>query len=193
MRRAGAGRRPELCRAISPASPRPAARAAICLTSACRTTVPICRRRSQRPSPRRSCSRIASCSRPSSHGSRLASSVPGAASGSWAEVYGPYADEYFHAYSIASYIEVLAKAGRAVYDLPMYGQRVRFKFEGSGANAGKPLLAPHPLHCRFGSVLRRLRLPFLFCGAALRRLADRLSRPKELTLNSQKLQLSLTS
>ncbi|WP_229210089.1 DUF5597 domain-containing protein [Duganella sp. Root1480D1] len=46
--------------------------------------------------------------------------VAGAAIGSWAEVYGPYADEYFHAYSVASYIETLAKAGRAVYDLPMF-------------------------------------------------------------------------
>lgn len=45
---------------------------------------------------------------------------PGAASGSWSEVYGPYADEYFHAYAIASYIEEIAKAGRAAYDLPMY-------------------------------------------------------------------------
>ncbi|MFA9219252.1 MAG: DUF5597 domain-containing protein [Sphingomonadaceae bacterium] len=46
--------------------------------------------------------------------------LPGAASGNWSEVYGPYADEYFHAYAIASYIEEIAKAGRAVYDLPMY-------------------------------------------------------------------------
>jgi beta-galactosidase GanA len=44
----------------------------------------------------------------------------GAASGTWSEVYGPYAEEYFHAWSIASYIEEIAKAGRAVYDLPMY-------------------------------------------------------------------------
>ncbi len=43
-----------------------------------------------------------------------------AASGSWKQVYGDYADEYFHAYSIASYIEEIAKAGRAVYNLPMY-------------------------------------------------------------------------
>ncbi len=43
-----------------------------------------------------------------------------AAKGSWPEVYGAYADEYFHAYAIASYIEEIAKAGRAVYDLPMY-------------------------------------------------------------------------
>ena len=46
--------------------------------------------------------------------------VPGAASGTWSEVYGPYADEYFHAWAVASYIEEIAQAGRAVYDLPMY-------------------------------------------------------------------------
>ena len=43
-----------------------------------------------------------------------------AASGSWREVYGDYADEYFHAWAIASYIEQVARAGRAAYDLPMY-------------------------------------------------------------------------
>ena len=46
--------------------------------------------------------------------------VPGAPSGSWRTVYGDYADEYFHAWAIASYIEAIAKAGRAAYDLPMY-------------------------------------------------------------------------
>ena len=46
--------------------------------------------------------------------------VAGAAQGSWRAVYGDYADEYFHAWAIASYIEVIAKAGRAVYNLPMY-------------------------------------------------------------------------
>ena len=46
--------------------------------------------------------------------------VKGAPSGSWREVYGDYADEYFHAWAIASYIEELAKAGRAAFDLPMY-------------------------------------------------------------------------
>lgn len=40
--------------------------------------------------------------------------------GTWLEVYGDYAEEYFHAWAIASYIEEIAKAGRAVYDLPMY-------------------------------------------------------------------------
>jgi beta-galactosidase GanA len=42
------------------------------------------------------------------------------AGGAWRDVYGDYADEYFHAWAIASYIESLASAGRAVYDLPMY-------------------------------------------------------------------------
>ena len=43
-----------------------------------------------------------------------------AASGNWREVYGDYADEYFHAWAIASYIEQVARAGRAVFDVPMY-------------------------------------------------------------------------
>ncbi|HEY8878496.1 MAG TPA: DUF5597 domain-containing protein [Roseateles sp.] len=43
-----------------------------------------------------------------------------AASGTWREVYGDYADEYFHAWAIARYIGDIAAAGRAVYDLPMY-------------------------------------------------------------------------
>jgi hypothetical protein len=42
------------------------------------------------------------------------------ASGSWREVYGDYADEYFHAWAVARYIGDIAAAGRAVYDLPMY-------------------------------------------------------------------------
>jgi beta-galactosidase GanA len=44
----------------------------------------------------------------------------GRTQGNWRAVYGDYADEYFHAWAIASYIEELAKAGRAVMDLPMY-------------------------------------------------------------------------
>ncbi|MCE4538031.1 DUF5597 domain-containing protein [Pelomonas sp. P7] len=43
-----------------------------------------------------------------------------AATGSWREVYGDYADEYFHAWAVARYIGEIAAAGRAVYDLPMY-------------------------------------------------------------------------
>ncbi|RHW18931.1 beta-galactosidase [Sphingomonas gilva] len=40
--------------------------------------------------------------------------------GSWVKVFGKDADEYFHAWSIASYIEEIAKAGKAVKPLPMY-------------------------------------------------------------------------
>jgi hypothetical protein len=43
-----------------------------------------------------------------------------AATGTWRQVYGDYADEYFHAWAIARYIGEIAAAGRAVYDLPMY-------------------------------------------------------------------------
>ena len=46
--------------------------------------------------------------------------VKHAASGNWREVYGDYADEYFHAWAIASYIEQVARAGRAALDLPVY-------------------------------------------------------------------------
>jgi beta-galactosidase GanA len=52
---------------------------------------------------------------------RKASPVHGApASGTWRQVYGDYADEYFHAWAVARYIGRIAEAGRAVYDLPMY-------------------------------------------------------------------------
>ncbi|WP_338764155.1 DUF5597 domain-containing protein [Massilia sp. METH4] len=44
----------------------------------------------------------------------------GKAGGTWKEVYGEYADQYFHTWAVASYIEEIAKAGRAVYDLPMF-------------------------------------------------------------------------
>ena len=47
-------------------------------------------------------------------------SISGVGSGNWRAVYGDYADEYFHAWAIARYIEEIAQAGRAVYDLPMY-------------------------------------------------------------------------
>lgn len=42
------------------------------------------------------------------------------ATGTWREVYGDYADEYFHAWAIARYIGQIAKAGRAAYDLPLF-------------------------------------------------------------------------
>jgi beta-galactosidase GanA len=40
--------------------------------------------------------------------------------GTWKEVFGKDADEYFHAWAVASYIEQVAEAGKAVYPLPMY-------------------------------------------------------------------------
>ena len=47
-------------------------------------------------------------------------SAMGKQPGTWGEVFGPDADEFFHAWSIASYINQVAAAGKAVYPLPMY-------------------------------------------------------------------------
>lgn len=43
-------------------------------------------------------------------------------SGSWAEVFGatPFADEAFMAWQYAKYLNTVAKAGKAVYDIPMF-------------------------------------------------------------------------
>ena len=38
----------------------------------------------------------------------------------WAETFGPCADEFFMAWHLASHLEAVAAAGRAEYDLPMY-------------------------------------------------------------------------
>jgi hypothetical protein len=46
--------------------------------------------------------------------------VPRDAKGTWTEVFGEDADEYFHAWSVASYIEYVAAAGKAVNPLPLY-------------------------------------------------------------------------
>jgi beta-galactosidase GanA len=40
--------------------------------------------------------------------------------GTWAEVFGDNADEFFYAWSIATYIDQVAAAGKAEYRLPMY-------------------------------------------------------------------------
>jgi Domain of unknown function (DUF5597)/Beta-galactosidase len=40
--------------------------------------------------------------------------------GTWRQVFGERADEYFHAWSIARYINEVAEAGKAEYPLPMY-------------------------------------------------------------------------
>ncbi|MGH8263350.1 MAG: beta-galactosidase, partial [Steroidobacteraceae bacterium] len=44
----------------------------------------------------------------------------GKSKGSWREVFGKDADEFFHAWSIARYINEIAAAGKAEYALPMY-------------------------------------------------------------------------
>ncbi|MFA6651846.1 MAG: DUF5597 domain-containing protein, partial [Bacteroidales bacterium] len=40
--------------------------------------------------------------------------------GTWEEVFAENADEYFHAWSVARYIEYVAAAGKAVNPMPMY-------------------------------------------------------------------------
>jgi hypothetical protein len=40
--------------------------------------------------------------------------------GTWQQVFGEDADEFFHAWSVAHYIGQVAAAGKAVYPLPMY-------------------------------------------------------------------------
>lgn len=40
--------------------------------------------------------------------------------GNWSEVFGADADEFFHAWSMASYIDQVAAAGKAIYPLPTY-------------------------------------------------------------------------
>jgi len=42
------------------------------------------------------------------------------AGGAWSQVFGEDAEEFFHAWSVARYIEHVAAAGRAVYPLPLY-------------------------------------------------------------------------
>lgn len=44
----------------------------------------------------------------------------GAKRGRWAEVFGPNAEEFFHAWSVASFIGQVAEAGKREYALPMY-------------------------------------------------------------------------
>lgn len=42
------------------------------------------------------------------------------ASANWQQVFGDDADEFFHAWSVARYIEQVAAAGKAIYPLPLY-------------------------------------------------------------------------
>src|ERR1035437_3796243 len=49
----------------------------------------------------------------------------------WAEVFGPDADVYFHAWAIARYVGQIALAGKAVYPLPLYvNAALRGPFKG---------------------------------------------------------------
>jgi len=43
----------------------------------------------------------------------------GADCGTWTDVFGAAAEEIFHAYSVARYVEDVAAAGRKIYDLPL--------------------------------------------------------------------------
>jgi len=45
---------------------------------------------------------------------------PVVSKGTWIEVFGDNADEYFHAWSVAHYIGYIGAAGKAVYPLPLY-------------------------------------------------------------------------
>jgi hypothetical protein len=47
-------------------------------------------------------------------------SVPAGTSGNWQQVFGNRADEYFQAWSVASFIGKVVAAGKAEYPLPMY-------------------------------------------------------------------------
>jgi beta-galactosidase GanA len=49
----------------------------------------------------------------------MGTNAPGV-DGTWSEVFGSDADEYFHAWSVARYIGQVAAAGKAEYPLPMY-------------------------------------------------------------------------
>lgn len=45
---------------------------------------------------------------------------PAASGRNWRATFGPDADEFFHAWSVARYIERVAAAGKAIYPLPLY-------------------------------------------------------------------------
>ena len=44
----------------------------------------------------------------------------GKKSGTWLELFGPEADELMTAWSLGEYMNEIAKAGKAVYDIPMF-------------------------------------------------------------------------
>jgi hypothetical protein len=113
------------------------------------------------------------------------SPVPLAASGTWKQVYGDYADEYFHAYSIASYIEEIAKAGRAVYNLPMYVNNAARSAGESGQAVEGELASGGPTYdvldiYRAAAPHRFCRPRYLWPGVEeVQRHADRFQRPDQ--------------
>jgi beta-galactosidase GanA len=61
--------------------------------------------------------------------------------GTWTQVFGTDADEFFHAWYVASYVEHVAEAGKAVYPLPMYVNAalrdpIKYQAPGSYASGG---------------------------------------------------------
>jgi hypothetical protein len=58
-------------------------------------------------------------------------------SGTWSEVFGKGADEIFMTWHIARYVENVARAGRAEYDLPMFVNAWLIR-EDLGGNMGEP-------------------------------------------------------
>ncbi len=50
----------------------------------------------------------------------LLSSLHIQSGGAWKEVFGGDADEFFHAWAVAKYVNEVAAAGKAVYGIPMY-------------------------------------------------------------------------
>jgi hypothetical protein len=60
---------------------------------------------------------------------------------SWADVFGPDADVYFHAWAIAHYVGQIAAAGKAAYPLPLYvnaALRDPFKVTPGSYESGGP-------------------------------------------------------
>jgi hypothetical protein len=56
--------------------------------------------------------------------------------GTWQEVFGEDADEYFHAWSVAHYIGYVAAAGKVVYPLPMYANAITNPKAGTYESGG---------------------------------------------------------
>ena len=77
--------------------------------------------------------------------------------GTWKEVFGPDADEYFSAYSVAAYINEVAKAGKAVYPLPLYVNAwLRSERNWNGPAIHIPAADRHSTCSIYGRLSRRI-------------------------------------